>query len=386
MRAFQGVVDMVDTSAVNDSKSVTLMAMSSDPLGSMVTQKFGAMAVMFIITLSCGMLPLAFISQLRGEYSDVSSRIKWRRIISFCSCFSGGVFLGACFMDLQIDVMEKMTQVMSEIKDLYNVDLSWFPATQFIMLVGFSLMLLIEQWVHHVQERNQEEEREPLLSSVSHDRISYQSTTHHHHHIHDHDHHEVPSQPDHSHDGHHHHSHDLQQFQHTSFRAFVLLLALSFHSVFEGIAIGLQDNSAQLTSISFAVSFHKAVMAFSMGLNIAQSDLSLNSVKAFIIMFSVSSPIGVGVGIAIAGLPPSLSQDLCNVILQGIAGGTFLYITFFEVLLPEFTVPGKRVWKGLCVLTGILSIAVLMVVTNFIPDSDSGDSRQDKQEIMAMAL
>ena len=125
-------------------------------------------------------------------------------------------------------------------------------------------------------------------------------------------------------------------------------------------------------------------MAFSMGLNIAQSDLSLNSVKAFIIMFSVSSPIGVGIGIAIAGLPPSLSQDLCNVILQGIAGGTFLYITFFEVLLPEFTLPGKRIWKGLCVLTGILSIGGLMVVTNFIPDS--GDSRQDKQEIMAMAL
>ena len=73
-------------------------------------------------------------------------------------------------------------------------------------------------------------------------------------------------------------------------------------------------------------------MAFSLGLNIAQSDLSAKSFLISNILFSVSSPIGVGIGIAVADLPPSLPQDICNGILQGIAGGTFLYVTFFEVL------------------------------------------------------
>ena len=31
--------------------------------------------------------------------------------------------------------------------------------------------------------------------------------------------------------------------------------------------------------------------------------------------------------------------------LQGIAGGTFLYITFFEVLPHELNIPSKRLWK-----------------------------------------
>ena len=70
-----------------------------------------------------------------------------------------------------------------------------------------------------------------------------------------------------------------------------------------GIAIGLQENSGQLISIFIAVITHKAVMAFSLGLNIAQSELSLRSFIISNIMFSLASPVGVGIGIAMAGLP-----------------------------------------------------------------------------------
>ena len=46
------------------------------------------------------------------------------------------------------------------------------------------------------------------------------------------------------------------------------------------MAIGLQETSDSLISLFIAVSVHKAVMGFSLGLNIAQSELS---VKSFII-------------------------------------------------------------------------------------------------------
>ena len=49
-------------------------------------------------------------------------------------------------------------------------------------------------------------------------------------------------------------------------------------------------------TVFIAVITHKAVMAFSLGLNIAQSDLS---VKAFVwsnVLFSLSSPVGVAIG------------------------------------------------------------------------------------------
>ena len=36
-------------------------------------------------------------------------------------------------------------------------------------------------------------------------------------------------------------------------------------------------------------------------------------------------------------MPPSIARDVANGVLQGVAGGTFLYITFFEVLPHEFS-------------------------------------------------
>ena len=58
-------------------------------------------------------------------------------------------------------------------------------------------------------------------------------------------------------------------------------------------------------------------MAFSLGLNIAQSELSLRSFIISNIMFSLASPVGVGIGIAMAGLPSSLPHDIANGVLQG---------------------------------------------------------------------
>merc|ERR1712198_417431 len=95
-----------------------------------------------------------------------------------------------------------------------------------------------------------------------------------------------------------------------------------------------------------------AVMAFSLGLNIAQSELSLKSFVISNIIFSLASPIGVGIGIGMEDLPSSLPHDIANGVLQGIAGGTFLYITFFEVLPHEMNVPSHRLWKVVFVVLG----------------------------------
>jgi hypothetical protein len=36
---------------------------------------------------------------------------RWKLIISFSSCFAGGVFIAACLLDLLPDVEEKIDQV-----------------------------------------------------------------------------------------------------------------------------------------------------------------------------------------------------------------------------------------------------------------------------------
>ena len=201
-----------------------------------------------------------------------------------------------------------------KIKTEYNVDID-YPLAQFIMCSGFFLILIVEQSVLSLQESwaISQDERESLLRSGvgGGGGGSYQAIG------------GVSDELQHSQEDHVGHSHSQlshTMLQHSSLRSIMLLLALSFHSVFEGVAIGLQENSGQLLSIFIAVIVHKAVMAFSLGLNIAQSSLTQRSFILSNVIFSLSSPVGVGFGIAMEDLPDSLSTDICNGIFQGKSG------------------------------------------------------------------
>lgn len=326
----------------------------------LLNEKIIVLVSMLIVTFLFGMIPLKLFSAVR-QNTDTTSRIRWRLVISFASCFSGGVFIAACLLDLLPDVEEKIQEVLLEIKDQYHVDVD-YPLAQFIMVMGFFLILTIEQTVLHFQESWMSEvDREPLLSrsreglsSRSYDSFNRQESIT-----------GLSNEVHHAHDGHTDHAHIPHGvFQHSSLRSIILLIALSFHSVFEGLAIGLQESNESLISIFVAVIVHKAVMAFSLGLNIAGSDLSAKSFIISNIIFSASSPLGLGIGIAISDLPDSLPQNICNGVLQGMAGGTFLYITFFEVLPHELNSPSNRLWKVLFVVLGFSCICGLLFIVH----------------------
>lgn len=48
--------------------------------------------------------------------------------------------------------------------------------------------------------------------------------------------------------------------------------------------------------------------------------------------FCVTAPLGVGLGLGISEMQASTTTAAISGTLQGIACGTFLYVTFFEVL------------------------------------------------------
>ena len=59
----------------------------------------------------------------------------------------------------------------------------------------------------------------------------------------------------------------------------------------KGLAIGLQTDSREMLAIFMAVMMHKAVMAFSLGLNIAQSNLSVSIMHSLLcIHYLLKSP------------------------------------------------------------------------------------------------
>ena len=124
-------------------------------------------------------------------------------------------------------------------------------------------------------------------------------------------------------------------------RVMILVTALSVHSLFEGLAMGLQNSNSAVWSLFVAIATHKAVIAFSTGLQITKSFSPL--IKPVIIsvcVFSVMSPLGGAIGTVIISVihrHDSQSLDLMNAVLQSIASGTFMYITFFEILVQSVT-------------------------------------------------
>ncbi|BFZ18421.1 hypothetical protein BsWGS_21460 [Bradybaena similaris] len=117
-------------------------------------------------------------------------------------------------------------------------------------------------------------------------------------------------------------------------RAFLLLFALSFHTIFDGLAVGVQNVVSEMWQVFTAIAIHKSIIAFCLGLELFKCHPN-NPWRAFswICFFSIMSPIGISIGIGLtSGGIDELARLLSSSILQGLAAGTFLYVTFLEIL------------------------------------------------------
>lgn len=415
---------------------------------------------LFILTVGFALLPLKCMKLARR--GSINQRQKYETILGLLNCLAGGVFLGACFLDLFPDVKEAIDGATHDL----GIH-SHFPIAEFIMLYGLFMVLSIEQIAMHFQklglappigghghshggppaehshggppkkhsqtketkltkatkppsgsvhsekfpacemdnipecgdECEGEEDREmksvvkfnkkqgkaTLVEPERRERTpsivmlrirgagSFLN--------------EIPSQatppPDdeapqengHSsiNHSHQHHSHKGEEppEAHSSMRAVLLLVALSLHSLFEGLALGLLEQKDDIINIFAALMMHKLVMGFSLGLNLVQSDMKLWTIISSACTFSITSPIGAAIGIAVAETYHTPTSQLFTGGLQGIACGTFLYVTFFEVLPNEMRegAEGNRILKLLSILLGFSFIAVMTLA---LPHHDDG--------------
>lgn len=158
---------------------------------------------------------------------------------------------------------------------------------------------------------------------------------------------------------------------HGSTGTFSLLLALCVHSLLEGLAIGVQNSSAKVLLLLGAVSAHKFVVAFCLGVEVSSHQLQQGGRRQSsivqIVIFSLGSVCGIAIGMALDGLDETFNRVVIPV-LQAIAGGTLLYVTVSEVLPRE---RGKRkpgavvgAWQLLAVIAGFIVMTFLsMAIT-----------------------
>ena len=100
--------------------------------------------VMLVITALFAPVPFKL-----SKWTNRSS--KWKKAVSMASCFSGGVFMAACILDLFPDVFEAVDKALDEIEKVYGVKIE-YPVAGFVICIGFFLVLIVEQSVLTCQE------------------------------------------------------------------------------------------------------------------------------------------------------------------------------------------------------------------------------------------
>merc|ERR1712079_316517 len=95
----------------------------------------------------------------------------------------------------------------------------------------------------------------------------------------------------------------LSNIQEASFqialRGFFIMLAISLHAVFEGIAMGLGTKASFVWYLCFAVAVHKFIIAFCIGLQMTTSGMKRKLIYAYMTTFSLVTPIGIAIGITL---------------------------------------------------------------------------------------
>lgn len=157
----------------------------------------------------------------------------------------------------------------------------------------------------------------------------------------------------------HGHSHvvDIVQ-EHRGFRCVLLLAALSCHTLFEGITLGLQDRVPNLVNLFLGVLLHECLIAFAVGVSLAQQKLGGNLLAALVVTFSVMIPLGMIIGLVIGGIH-GLGADFASVIIQALAAGTFVYVIFLESVPAELYNPSDRPVRFVLLLIGFFMILCL---------------------------
>jgi len=339
---------------------------------------------MGILTIIAAFLPIFLLQRFKDSLTNKSSRRKLDKGLSLLNCFVGGVFLATTLVHMLPEAREATEAYMEKLE----IDIE-FPVAEYTCCIGVFIVMILEHMVMVFRRAGQEEEEDKKHiiqneSGASTMELEKSGRSDHHGqtqktsvasgpHLSDD---EVRarsisrassliasgsfkiSEPA---DAGHGHSH-LNPDDLASFRSFILLLAISIHTVFEGLAIGLQDSTTGLLTLFTAIMVHKTIIAFSLGLQFAENLKQKSKAILFMTIFSVLSPIGIAIGTAVSAGSggESVAASVVEGVLQCIATGTLLYVSFFEVLMGEIG-NDHSLLKVLLIIVGYAVMTLLML-------------------------
>lgn len=124
--------------------------------------KLGALVLLLLLTLICSLVPVCV---LRRSGANHEASASGQKALSLVSCFAGGVFLATCLLDLLPDYLAAIDEALEAL----HVTLQ-FPLQEFILAMGFFLVLVMEQITLAYKEQSSPphpEETRALLGTVN---------------------------------------------------------------------------------------------------------------------------------------------------------------------------------------------------------------------------
>ncbi|KAK5584520.1 hypothetical protein RB653_006132 [Dictyostelium firmibasis] len=119
--------------------------------------------------------------------------------------------------------------------------------------------------------------------------------------------------------------------------AYLLEFGITMHSIFIGLTVGVVDDSS-LKALLVALSFHQFFEGVALGSRISDAKLSSHWHEALLtLIFSISAPIGIGIGIGVVSSINVNGESFLFVqgIFDAICSGILLYIGF-NLMLKDF--------------------------------------------------
>lgn len=127
--------------------------------------------------------------------------------------------------------------------------------------------------------------------------------------------------------------------------------------------MGMQTDVNFMFQIFVALSIHKSLVGFSLGLRLVQSPLRAYVVVLCCVLFASMTLVGGFSGLFIMdAVSVHSSAFMVSGCMQAVACGTFLYITLFEILPHELNQRGNRPLKMLALFLGFGVICVFIAL------------------------
>ncbi|XP_014371929.2 zinc transporter ZIP1 [Papilio machaon] len=313
-----------------------------DDTEGVVVAKGVSMAVLFCASMICGIVPLFLAKRFRWISTDEAQNLKSKnRVVMSLLSFGGGVLLSTTFLHLLPEVQENV-DYLQKMGRLREFDFSLPPL---LMCCGFFIMYLVEElvhiYIHHRERQNGQTAQLVRNLSVrrsragSADTNGEKSVTNSIANLTDPPTMKMSKDPELNHHGHsHNHSHmPITQVDDvtSALRGLLIVLALSIHELFEGLAVGLESSTSHVWYMLGAVSAHKLVIAFCIGVELIATRTKTWLSVIYITTFAIVSPLGIGIGLILVGGQGATAAGVYSVVLQGLASGTLLYVIFFEI-------------------------------------------------------